>query len=323
MPARSCARRKTYWDKDWASSDMYIKFWEQTVEYALRPVDTGKFLQLTTELRDGKVRVIVEANDSDADKTPLTDVKLKAGVMSPTFKGPDSRKVEIEFEQKSAGVYEGEFPADEVGLLFPQHPGASWNKGGKEIVDNVRGGVTIPYSPEFAEMESNAALLEKISEITGGKMYEDDANIPARGRPVRRRLPHQSDQPAKPAASVVLAGRAGGRVLACWTWPRAGSPSNRPRPGPARRPVGQDSPPGGARDDHGVHRTPADAQGQGGRDHRKSKRRPSDSRPGEGTAHVRRSPMPRQRPAKPRRDAEKAAAAEEARRAKKPISPPG
>ncbi|HWY87455.1 MAG TPA: hypothetical protein VNX28_12055, partial [Gemmataceae bacterium] len=57
---------------------------------------------------------------------------------------------------------------------------AVWNKGGKEIVDNVRGGVTIPYSPEFAEMESNPALLEKISEITGGSIYKEDASSLAR-----------------------------------------------------------------------------------------------------------------------------------------------
>jgi hypothetical protein len=173
--ARSLLRAKeNYWDKDWASSDMYVKFWEQTVDYALRSVDSGKFLQLTTEQRDGKVRVIVEANDSDAAKTPLTNLKLKAGVMSPTFKGPDARKVEVEFEQKSAGVYEGEFSADEVGSYF-LNVQAVWNKDGKEIVDNVRGGVTIPYSPEFAEMESNPALLEKLRTITLGKVYKEDA----------------------------------------------------------------------------------------------------------------------------------------------------
>jgi uncharacterized membrane protein len=173
--ARSLLREKeNYWDKDWASSDMYVKFWEQTVDFALRTGDTGKFLQMTTEMRDGKVRVIIDANENDADKTPLTNVKIKAGIMTPSFKGPDSRKGEVEFEQKSAGVYEGEFSADEVGSYFINIQ-ASWVKGGKEFVDNVRGSATIPYSPEFAEMESNAALLENISRITGGKIYQDNA----------------------------------------------------------------------------------------------------------------------------------------------------
>ena len=43
------------------------------------------------------------------------------------------------------------------------------------MTDTVRAGVSIPYSPEFAEMESNPALLEKIGEMTGGKKYEDNA----------------------------------------------------------------------------------------------------------------------------------------------------
>ena len=29
-------KEKTYWDHDWASSNMYTKFWEQTVDWSLR-----------------------------------------------------------------------------------------------------------------------------------------------------------------------------------------------------------------------------------------------------------------------------------------------
>ena len=43
-----------------------------------------------------------------------------------------------------------------------------------EIVDNVRAGVTIPYSPEFAEMESNPGLLKRLSAETGGQNYSDN-----------------------------------------------------------------------------------------------------------------------------------------------------
>ena len=31
----------------------------------------------------------------------------------------------------------------------------------EEGVDSVRAGVTLPYSPEFADLESNTALLER------------------------------------------------------------------------------------------------------------------------------------------------------------------
>src|SRR5205085_885190 len=46
-----------------------------------------------------------------------------------------------------------------------------WEQDGKEFTQSVRSGVTIPYSPEFAEMESNTALLEKIRSDTGGAAY--------------------------------------------------------------------------------------------------------------------------------------------------------
>ena len=172
--ARTLAQGSVFWDKDWASSDLYARFWEQTMDWVLRPTETGKHLFLTTEHKDGKIRVVVEAQD--ADKTPLTDVELKAGITSPAFQVKDDRKTELKFEQKNAGVFEAEIPADQVGVYFINIQ-AKWKKDGKEFTDNVRAGVTIPYSPEFAEMESNPTLLEKIGEMTGGKAYRDDNKV--------------------------------------------------------------------------------------------------------------------------------------------------
>lgn len=208
--ARSLLREgENYWDKDWASSDMYARFWEQTVDFALRPVDSGKYLHVTTEQKDGKVRIIVEANDSDqATKPPLTDVKFKVGISSPAFKAAEGNKVEITLEQKSAGVYEGEFQADEVGTYFLSIQ-AKWDKTtkdkeGKTVVtphtENVRAGVTIPYSPEFAEMEGNSPLLERLKKMTDGIQYEDSADAlmqaALRGDVFRTNpISHQSLQP--------------------------------------------------------------------------------------------------------------------------------
>jgi uncharacterized membrane protein len=168
--ARTLAGGRAFWDRDWANSNVYAQFWEQTIDWILRPTDTGKFLQMATEQRDGKIRVTIEA--AELDKTPLTEVEFKAGISSPSFKGPDGRKVDLKFEQKNSGVYEAEFSADEVGSYFINIQ-AKWKKDGKEFADQVRGAVTIPYSPEFAEMESNPALLEKLREITGGMRYDD------------------------------------------------------------------------------------------------------------------------------------------------------
>ena len=168
--ARSLPGGPQYWDRDWASSNIYGKFWEQVVEWSLRPVETGKHLSMTTELRDGKVRVIVDARDDN--KNPLTDVEFQGRITSPSLKESDGHK-DLKFEQKNVGVYEAEFKAEDVGSYF-LNVQAKWKDKGKEQVDNIRGGVTIPYSPEFAEMESNTALLERLRDLTGGTTIPDN-----------------------------------------------------------------------------------------------------------------------------------------------------
>src|SRR5207253_2203071 len=64
---------KTYWDRDWANSNVYTKFWEQMIDYSLRAVDTGQYLKLNTEVRDGKIRLILEARD-EKSKVPITNL---------------------------------------------------------------------------------------------------------------------------------------------------------------------------------------------------------------------------------------------------------
>jgi hypothetical protein len=169
--ARTVPQRPPGWDKDWANSDMYAKFWEQTIDWSLRAVESGKHLTLSTEVRDGMVRVIVDARD--VDKRPLTNVELQAGITAPMLKRADGRKPPLKFEQKNSGVYEAEFKADDVGGYFINVQ-AKWSENGKDKSDSVRAGVTIPYSLEFAEMESNGALLERLRDLTGGKTYSDD-----------------------------------------------------------------------------------------------------------------------------------------------------
>ncbi len=166
------------WDREWAGSDMYGKFWEQTIDWALRPVETGK-LVMSTEYRDGRVRVTIDARD--ADGKPINDLSLQGGLTTPSNRPDDPARPELRFEQKSSGVYQAEVRADEAGSYFLNAVARRKVKvmeNGKEVereeVDSVRSGVTIPYSPEFADLEGNAALLEKLRDATGGQEYKDE-----------------------------------------------------------------------------------------------------------------------------------------------------
>src|SRR5262249_33014270 len=177
------------WDREWAPSPIYKRFWEQMVDWALRAVESGA-LTMTTEYRDGKVKVIVEARDKNNQNRPITDLRLRGAVTTPSGRIEEARKGGLKFEQKSSGRYEAEFKAEEAGSYFIAAQPVRYRKvqrklieNGKEVVkeeeheepfDSVRAGVTVPYSPEFADMESNAGLLEELRRMTGGNSYMDD-----------------------------------------------------------------------------------------------------------------------------------------------------
>lgn len=194
------------WDRDWAKSAMHAPFWEQTVDWALRATEKGGHLTLLTEVREGKVRVTVEARDSD--KRPLTEVKFTSAITSPPVKQGEPRRRVLRFEQTNSGVYEAECAAEDVGAYFINVVGKWKTADGRELAESIRGGVVIPYSPEFAELESHGALLEKLREITGGKSYDDESGVlasVARTGEVFRPLPasHQGMQPIWPALLVI------------------------------------------------------------------------------------------------------------------------
>jgi uncharacterized membrane protein len=235
--ARTKPGKQEGWDKRWAGSEIYLKFWEQVVGWAMRGLETDR-LVLTTEYREGKVRVVVEARDEN--NKPLTDLKLEGKVSSPG--GPQEGKapIELKFEQRAGGYYEAEFKAEEAGSYIvnaqarqrsPAYTGrfrsglpmAVTDKDGQlqladgtlvrripdgklvyaddgtpvkveeeteRVVDSRRTGVTISYSPEFADLETNTTLLRNLARITGGNVYSEEPkalnNLAASGELYRR-----------------------------------------------------------------------------------------------------------------------------------------
>ena len=186
----SDAGKPDFWSRQWVSGDgaregIFAGFWEQVLGWVLRPVESGRLL-MNTEYRDGKIKVVVEARTQDGK--PDTSLRLRGGLTSPTGKaGEGGKKLDLRFVQKNSGMYEAEVKAEEAGSYFLNAQATRTRKvkgrDGKEHVvedegtDSVRAGVTLPYSPEFAELESNTALLDRIAEMTGGEKYMDDADV--------------------------------------------------------------------------------------------------------------------------------------------------
>jgi len=140
-------------------------------------------MHMITEPRDCKIHVTVGARLENGD--PDVGLTVRGGITTPNPGGGEEggKKRELRFVQTNSGRYEATVEAEESGSYFVNAQAVRvvkvTNKDGKEVdaeegVDGVRAGVTLPYSPEFSELETNTALLEKIREITGGKSYADD-----------------------------------------------------------------------------------------------------------------------------------------------------
>jgi Mg-chelatase subunit ChlD/uncharacterized membrane protein len=183
--ARTMPPNKGFWDRDWAGSDMYVKFWEQVITWSLRPSESKNFV-MTLEQRDGKIKAIIDARHDN--NKPLIDLDLRGKVTTPSGKAEAEGRADLEFKQTNAGVYEAEVKADEMGAYFlnVQAWGAVKDKDGKvvpgkdgkpvvEAKDGARAAVTAPPPPELREFESNPRLLERLRELAGGKTYEDSA----------------------------------------------------------------------------------------------------------------------------------------------------
>ena len=185
----SDAGEPEFWSREWTQAGagqggLYGKFWEQVIDWSLRPTESRR-LNMTTEYRDGKIRILVDARTDD--NQPDVHLKLRGGITPPTGKGDEpAQPRELQFVQTNSGQYEAEVKADEAGSYFLSAQAVRMKKikgrDGQEHeveegVDSVRAGVTLPYSPEFAELRSNTPLLERLRELTGGQRYEEDETL--------------------------------------------------------------------------------------------------------------------------------------------------
>jgi hypothetical protein len=140
------------WANDWVGWPQYDQFFSQLVRWTMRPTaDEGKY-QIATNVRDGKVQVVVNALDKEDRYLNFLDM---AGVGVT----PDLKPFSIDMEQTAPGRYVGEFPAGSAGsymLSVVPGPGQA----------PLTTGVTVPYSNEYRVRQANIGLLEQVAALT-------------------------------------------------------------------------------------------------------------------------------------------------------------
>ena len=146
------------WANSWTGTEDYDKFFSQMIRYAMRPVnEEGKFT-IASDVKDGRVRVVVTALDKN-------DEFLNFLNMTGAGSGPELSSLEMQFRQEAPGRYVAEFPADKAGSYL-----LAINTG-QANAPPLLTGITVPYSAEFRERESNKALLVTLASTkpTGGE----------------------------------------------------------------------------------------------------------------------------------------------------------
>ncbi len=140
------------WASNWTTWPGYDKLFSQIVRWSMRPAgDQGKFT-LSSDVQDGKVRLVVTALDKDDEFLNFLD-------MSASVVGPNMKPIDAKIHQTAPGRYVGEFDAADAGsylLMLAPGPGMA----------PILSGVNVPYSPEFLDREPNDELLRAIAGVS-------------------------------------------------------------------------------------------------------------------------------------------------------------
>ena len=145
------------WAAAWTEWGSYDRLMSQIVRWSMRPTDESGQFSVTTDVVDGKVKVVVTALDQDDEF--LNFLSLDSMVV-----GPDLKPIDLTMSQTAPGRYIGEFDAGASGsYLLLVSPGAGRAP--------IRTGVSIPYSDEFRDHDTNIGLLKMMAGTVprGGK----------------------------------------------------------------------------------------------------------------------------------------------------------
>ncbi|MCA9173672.1 MAG: VWA domain-containing protein [Planctomycetales bacterium] len=149
------------WASSWTDWESYDRFFEQMVRWAMRPIDEDAEFTVDNEIKDGRVTTVIRALDKQSSEF-ISDLQMSA-----TVTAPDMSTFEAPIVQVAPGTYQAVFDADQSGdYLLSINPGDKVDEDGKTRSRGVvTAGVTVPYSAEFRDRETNVALLKALAGV--------------------------------------------------------------------------------------------------------------------------------------------------------------
>lgn len=141
------------WAREWVGWGGFATFWNQAVRWTFG-ARSGDGLSAAIRLDGKTARLSVDAQSEGAY---LNDLSLRASVA-----GPAGETQTVELQPVGPGRYEGAFVPAAEGVYFV---GVGTADGRLQTT----AGWALGYSPEYATLEANPALLASLAQKTGGR----------------------------------------------------------------------------------------------------------------------------------------------------------
>ncbi|MCH8215904.1 MAG: VWA domain-containing protein [Planctomycetes bacterium] len=154
------------WAAAWLAWPPMERFLEQMIRWVGKPA-LASDCEIMVDVQGRHMEVHVEAIDSEGQFQGLAELQCK-------IIGPDLSIDSMSLDQVGSGQYRGQFEAGQGGsyIINLQYR----RQGPDSAVQTMQMAVTVPFAPEFADLQDNAALLVEISEISGGRVLVEDPN---------------------------------------------------------------------------------------------------------------------------------------------------
>ena len=160
------------WGSAWAGWEKFGKFWAQAVRWTMRQTSSADF-DVMTRIEGNQGKVVIEALDKDASFLNFLQIQGR-------LKPPSMESRPLRLTQTGPGRYEATFDANDngnylVSLSYTKPdplPGPDGEKKPETVL--IRTGATVPYSPEFRELDANEPLLQEVLQHAGGRRLAMD-----------------------------------------------------------------------------------------------------------------------------------------------------
>ena len=137
------------WAAGWVDSPYYDQFFSQLVRWTMRPSNDDSKYNIATNIKDGRVQIVVTALNADDKFVNFLDMNAIAV-------GPDLKPINVAMRQQASGRYVGELTPEQAGsYMLSIVPG-----GGKPPITT---GVTMPFSDEYRVRQANMQLLGSLA----------------------------------------------------------------------------------------------------------------------------------------------------------------